>query len=489
MTFDLRPYQLESITGVRNMFARGVKKGLLHLPTGAGKTEIFIKIVSLMLPRNKRCWVVTRGRELCFNAKDRFEKRGIKCSMLMGNESFDASCLTTIVSIDTWLKRHERLGIEPDLIVIDEAHFAGSPQFEQLSTVYPNAYYLAVTATPWPTKSIRHVAEEWLAPVDHATLVSQGFLLPAKVFVPFTPKLSGVRVKAGEYVDEDLMDVLGQGKIYGDIAKHYVQIAKKSPAFCFCINVKHSVEMADYFNGLGIRAQHVDAETCKDDREAAILRLKAGDLDVVTNCNILSTGVDVPSIRAILSCRPTKSRILWVQQAGRGTRLHPGKEFFYLMDHGNNIQENGFIETYQEPTLDGRPKGKSKKVQTIATYSCKTCFGIFAEPFLNCPQCGAIRTQRNADIKTDEKAELQEVNALTYAQRTIPAKDWFEVMSTVTRAYINGYKRQYIFVKLKDTFDERRAKQYSSRAVVDAITRTIDEDQVLQGLEKPRGFG
>lgn len=61
------------------------------------------------------------------------------------------------------------------------------------------------------------------------------------------------------------------------------------------------------------------------ERDRILTELAAGDLDVVTNCNVLTEGFDAPALRCLLMARPTKSSALYTQMIGRGTRLHPGK--------------------------------------------------------------------------------------------------------------------------------------------------------------------
>lgn len=489
MTFSLRPYQHDAIDQIRGKYLNGVKKVLLYGMTGFGKSEVFCHIAHEMTRRGKYCFVVTRGRELVYNAYLRLRKREIDAGILMAGNEFVPDKFCYVISIDTLNRRAGKLEHTPDLIVVDEAHFAGAASFIKLSETYPNAFYLGVTATPWQKESITHIASEWVAPVTYDALVAQGFLVPSKTYAPILHDLKGVKIRAGDYADDELWSVMDKRAVYGNIMDSYVRITDKAKALCFCVNVQHSKNMAEVFNANGIRATHLDATSSDQCRRDAIRDLKDGTISVITNCNILSTGVDIPELRCIISARPTKSRILWVQQAGRGSRPTLSKEFFYLMDHANNVKEHGFIEEFIPPMLGGKPKYKGTGVTPVKT--CRGCLAVIINTAKVCPYCNT-RFETEQELHVKKLSEMEEAIRYTYETYAIligmddREKD---VMAKLTTTAYNGhYKRSYIYIKARELYGEWRAKKLSAREIIDHYTTQIELASERRGLEKPRGF-
>lgn len=487
---QLRDYQERAIHDIRALYASGKKKVLLQLPTGAGKTEIFCYIAREMVRRRKLCFVVTRGRELVYNAYERLLARGVDAGIIMAGNAFVSGKFCYVLSIDTVIRRSFVPDNTPELCILDEGHFAAAPSFKKLSEQFPHAYYLPVTATPWQQGSIRHVANDWVSPITYDGLVAKGFLVPSKVYAPIDLDLSEVRTKAGDYREDDLMKAVDKTHVYGNIIKYYAEITVKAPALCFCVNVEHSKNMEAIFNAHGIRARHLDAGSSDSDRKQATRLLGEGSLDVITNCNILSTGIDLPQLRCIVSARPTASRILWVQQAGRGSRPSPDKSFFYLMDHANNTRTHGFIEEHQDPLLDGKPKAK-KSTGVPAVKTCKNCYAIVLSATRKCEQCGYDFEAAARALRIKEDAELLELTRGAYEDATLDIdEDYLDLArEVIEKAYVRGYKRSYIYVALNTHLETYLAAQLSAREVVDFIVAQIEQDRTCKGLEKSRGFG
>jgi hypothetical protein len=106
------------------------------------------------------------------------------------------------------------------------------------------------------------------------------------------------------------------------------------------VNVAHAKNVCEAFTAAGIRSSAVWGEMPRDERRTTLERFSNGDLDVITNCNVLTEGFDEPRIAAIIMARPTKSKLLYAQMVGRGTRLHQGKEDLLVIDIADNSIEH-----------------------------------------------------------------------------------------------------------------------------------------------------
>jgi superfamily II DNA or RNA helicase len=193
-------------------------------------------------------------------------------------------------------------------------------------------------------------------------------------------------------------------QLTGKVVEHWKKIVVDRPTICFAVNVHHSRLLVERFMQAGIPAEHCDADVPDKERNEIIARLERGETKVVCNVGIFCTGVDIPSLGAIIMARPTQSKNLFIQQAGRGTRPSPGKENCILLDHAGNIGRHGLPTDEPPVDLDGRIKEKS----IGETKLCKECFCSYRGA--KCPECGSEPPEVVREIKEsdDELKELVE---------------------------------------------------------------------------------
>src|SRR5438093_7852055 len=129
------------------------------------------------------------------------------------------------------------------------------------------------------------------------------------------------------------------------LVKAYRDFASRRRAIVFCVDVNHAKDVHHAFTEAGIAAATVWGELSRDDRRNVLARFSAGEVDVVTNCNLLTEGFDEPRVDCVLMARPTRSKLLYAQMVGRGTRLHPDKTDLMVIDVADNSK------THQLPGL------------------------------------------------------------------------------------------------------------------------------------------
>lgn len=404
---NCREYQTQSLDSIRELFAEGYTKVLLWLATGAGKTFVFCLMIKRSVKRGKRCLIVVRGRKLVDQASARLFRENVAHGVLMsGHWNYQPLQKVQVCSIDTLIARNLRP--EADLIIIDEAHLATSAGFKEFLAKYPNTHMIPVTATPWTDSGLTHVAQKIVHPITMEQLIDEGYLAPFRYFAPSEPDLSEVKVSSStkDYVNNQLADAMVKGKLTGSIIDHWKKLAWDRKTLLFAVNIKHSKMLTERFNAAGIPAEHCDADVSDAERNEVIARLESGETMVVCNVGIFCTGVDVPALGAVVMARPTKSRNLYIQQAGRGTRLSEGKEDCLLLDHAGNISAHGFPTYEPEVNLDGEKAGTEKR--ELNPKICKNCFAVYQAP--KCPECGTEAPPTPvAEIKEtdDELKELK----------------------------------------------------------------------------------
>lgn len=373
-----------------------------------------------------------------------------------------------VCSIDTIYRR--KLLPKADLIIIDEAQDATSEGYHWLANAYPDAYFLPVTATPYCIKSLEHVAQKIIRPITFKELIEQNYLVAPKYYAPSIPDLTGVKTKQGDFDVFQLDEILNQSHPIGDIVSSWKNLANGRPSIAFAVSIKHSLSIAAAFNASGIPAIHIEASHSDKEREEAIKRLESGEIKVISNVGILCVGVDIPSISCVIMARPTKSYSLFIQQAGRGSRIYPGKSDFLILDHGGNTLRHGLITEDREGSILPIPKSKNKE-PSIKT--CEDCYAVYSVHSKSCPECG---TENEAAKNSREDKAANPITA------GIEDADLFHLQIIARRATLRdiqkrkNYKRGWVWHQLKEIFGEDIATKYEpKRKVPDWIYRSTSK--------------
>jgi DNA repair protein RadD len=449
----LRPYQEQALNEIRAHYANGRKKVLLKLPTGSGKTLIFCTVLKSVHAKGHKAIMVVRGKALVDQASQRLEREGVPHGVQQaGHWRAMPDEPIQICSIDTLYRR--KIAPDAHLIVIDECHMASSPSFRWLLDNYDENFILGVTATPYSKGGLRHIADEMVAPISMTELIAQGYLVPAKYYIPSKIDLSGLAIdkKTGDYALGPLESRMDSAILFGDIIASYRRLGEDRPTLCFAVSVAHSIHLMENFNAAGIPSAHIEADTSLEARQKIIGELEANRIKIICSVGTMTTGVDIPCVSCIIMARPTKSYTLYVQAMGRATRTFPGKENFIVLDHAANIEEHGLIENEREIDLDGK-ESKERKIQIVM---CKQCFRAFVGTV--CPSCstnkkGSSNEERNTS--TDERVELVEVKSTVDLEK---ARINSFVEKTIEKARRRNYKAGWVYHQLKERFGDKHAK-------------------------------
>ena len=220
-------------------------------------------------------------------------------------------------------------------------------------------------------------------------LIEMGFLVRTRVWAPTTPDLRGVHTNQGDYVLHELADRVDRPELVGDIVTHWHRLGERRKTVVFATSVAHSIHLKDEFVKSGVRAEHIDGKTPKEERDEILRRLSTGDLELVTNCMVLTEGVDMPSVSCCVLARPTKSMGLYRQMAGRVIRPFPGKPDALILDHAGATLRHGFVEDPVRWTLDPDTKAETPAHEARNRTD-------LASRLVACTKCSAIRTAGKA---------------------------------------------------------------------------------------------
>lgn len=387
---DLRDYQSKAVEAVRDAYRNGSKAPLLVAPTGAGKTVIFSYITHAASQRGNRTMILVHRAELLAQTHKALEKMGVAHGLVASGRTPDPTQNVQVASVQTLIRRLDKFPA-PDLIIVDEAHHASAGSWQAVIKAYPDARLLGVTATParLDGKGLSSSFDTLINGPEVIDLIEQGWLCRPVYYAPSTVDMTGAKTTAGDWNRKEAEERTNKPKITGDAVTHYQRICAGAPAVVFCVSVAHAENVAAAFNSAGYKAAVLDGTLAPDVRASRVNALASGDLHILTSCDIISEGFDLPRVTAAILLRPTQSLSLHLQQIGRVLRPSENKPRAYILDHVGNCLRHGFAEEPREWTLDGiKKKTKREQADDVEKYKqCPTCFAVHL-PAPICPQCG-----------------------------------------------------------------------------------------------------
>lgn len=444
MKITPRPYQATGIAEIRQSFADGHKATLYVLPTGGGKTVTFSVVTQKTAERKKVVWILVHRIELLRQAYRDITALGIDAGLINAKYSPSYHNAVQIASVQTLVNRMH-LYPKPDLIIIDEAHHSTAGTWRKIIETNPQAHVLGVTATPERGDGTG-LGRKWGGVFDDLIigpqiyeLIADAYLVKPRIKHPNTViDLSAVKITdKGDYNSEQLAVVMDKPTITGDAVKYYQHYAHCQPAVAFCVNIQHAEHVAEQFREAGYRAQSVDGKMTDEQRKYILDGLANGRLHVVTSCDLISEGTDIPAIACAILLRPTQSLSLYLQQVGRALRPMYAKDYDLLtlegrqsaiangpkpngaliLDHVGNILLHGAPQEHREWTLEGvkrRKRMNGENEALLAKYDqCKECFAIY-DPAPECPECGWQKPVKEAKA---QPISVQDGELVDYVDR------------------------------------------------------------------------
>ncbi len=334
-SMQLRPYQLDAISCIKSTF-KTKERQFIVLPTGAGKTITFLQYAK---ENHERILIIVPSRQLLnqvyetallFFEEDEISRKGDRYSE---NPSKVHICIINSIN-DKY--REFITGQYFDLVVIDEAHHIQAKLYKKCLDKFVFApKFLGVTATP--SRSDGKLLEELLHccsfQITVEELIEQKYLSDVEGYrVKTNIDISDVDSHNGDFSITELYKRLScdsRNRLIVDICQKEM---KERKTLIFCINVKHAKEISKLLNENGLSCKAIYGEMPSYQKEYILRSFREGNIQFLTNCQILTEGFDEPSISGILLARPTRSRSLFLQMIGRGLRIFTGKENCKIVD-------------------------------------------------------------------------------------------------------------------------------------------------------------
>ncbi len=319
----------------------GLTKGLVVLATGLGKT--FLSALDAKQFKANKLLFVAHREEILKQSLNSYKRvMPNKTSGLYQAGNKDTTSDFIFASIQTLGKTENLSQFDPthfDYIVVDEFHHVGAKSYKNLVDYFKPKFFLGLTATPNRSDNV-----DILQYCGNNEIYRKDLIDGIDLELLCNFEYHGINDKYVDYTkitwrnkkfDLDELDK----SLNSDSRTSYIfekwKSLKQSRTLGFCSSIKHCERMSSFFNNQGYKTLSVHSQSSIN-REGAINKLKNGEIDVLFTVDLFNEGVDIPEIDTLLMARPTESKIIFIQQLGRGLRLHSNKNVVRVVDFIGN---------------------------------------------------------------------------------------------------------------------------------------------------------
>ncbi len=426
----LREYQQAAVDQVFREW-ESARSVCLVLQTGGGKTETAMAIIERA---GLRTLFTVHRKELLRQSYERLGRHfgPENCGVIAAGWPSNPGAQIQIAMLQTLVARDSRP--EAELVVHDECHHLMADDFREVVVHYSHARWLGLTATPERAdgKPLGDLFERLVVGSNYSSLLQMGFLVPCQVF-------------RANFEQE-----MGEGT---SLAQHPVKAyelhSRGTQAIAFCPNVKLAYEQAEQFSAAGYPAECIEADTKKSDRLLAMQRFRSGELRVLTNVNIMTEGLDLPSVETVILGRAFRHVSAYLQAVGRVLRPAPGKEKAICIDLTGASYQHGLPTENRAYSLEGEG---IRRVTKEPVTTCQECGATYEGRLLTCPCCGFVKPSKTPRPPIIYSLELQEVWAGENTPVEAKEREWKRLMQF---AEGRGYGLAWAATQYEKSFGER----------------------------------
>jgi superfamily II DNA or RNA helicase/diadenosine tetraphosphate (Ap4A) HIT family hydrolase len=337
------PYdiQLRAMDALETTRQKGNQSGLIVLATGLGKT--WLSAFDSNRDEFRRILFVAHREEILSQARNTFRRvhEGARFGYFTGQRR-DRDADITFASVQTLSRSKHLQTFEPtefDYIVMDEFHHASARTYRTLIDYFEPKFLLGLTATPERTDGgdlLQLCQENLVYRCDLVEGIEKDLLCPFQYFgVPDDVNYEQIPWRSHRFDEKVLTDHLATEVRAQNVLEQYQSKAGQK-TLAFCCSKLHADYMKNYFKQRNVRAASVHSGENSDPRTMSLEKLEQGELDIIFSVDMFNEGLDIPSIDTVMMLRPTESRLLWLQQLGRGLRKSSNKEYLTVIDYIGN---------------------------------------------------------------------------------------------------------------------------------------------------------
>lgn len=358
-----RYYQVEAIEAVQKFWRedRSGRHPLIVAGTGTGKTFMTERLLHEEALAGKRCiWLAHLDELITQPFKDfvrEYPHMAPRCGIVKAGRG-ESYYSQVIFASKQSLIRPKRLRPvlkvgHPDIVVVDEAHYSMSKEYQKLlaELIGPDTRVLGLTATPEAAGKAR-MSDYWQIVYSYDLLrsIDEGFNLRPYAGIYLPPELDVAKMAMRSTTMDDSWAELARNHIVEWTVNAIQQrhefeslpLRGDKVSVCleeidgavgvYCTNIQQAEETAEAMNRAGLRTVVFKAGMDSRERDSNFNALREGRVKHFTNCELVTVGTDVPRLQAIVGARAFGSRNLYMQTLGRAVRRFSGQERAYFLD-------------------------------------------------------------------------------------------------------------------------------------------------------------
>lgn len=507
-SISLRPYQEKCLEKIESLFdlVSPINCYCFVLPTGAGKSVIigaaihsilhtfeWDKLSILVCSWSRR--IIKQDFEKCMLLNDHINVD----YMQQGDNKYfainKASGLPIVDFCTVQALPNFDIGKTYDVIIVDECHkmYTGSAGYKEIVSRMQNSngklrnrdsptLVLGFTATPYRNRKETVLGGEMFLPVEelvtYGSLIDNGYLVPPEYIKCALFELDREKLDLNSIGDFSSESMEKQCKraltaIANTIISTHERGSQKVgraactlvflPTLRICDEVLSTLKKLEKKDNKKFTVDVIKGETDEEDREEIIC-----NCDIILNCGVLTTGVDITRVTSLVICRATKSWTLWKQIVGRGLRLHPGKSRCFVIDCGGNVEQFG--DDLDRQMSCGGVEAKSLPIMS----ECPKCHRYVHTSVKECPFCGEM-------LRTDEQIHALKLQRLYFEGGLLPVESFSEKIVHIPnkgkRCVVTvkfAYGRQRTFTFSEHPFSQEKYKEY-----VDVLSHANNPKEIL----------
>ncbi len=359
---------------------------MTHLPTGGGKTVIFVSIINEFIKRGKYALVLAHRTELIKQTAAHLIKQNMAPGIIKSKVDPDPLAYVQVASVQTLIRRKKMPNAQ--LVIVDEGHHCQEDNsYGKILKRFPNAYIIAVTATPYRLSGHGFpMFSKLITGPSIKEMVSNGWLLDYDYYAMPAPNMESIEISAGDYKRTSASKAMQLAPVF----ETYCLKAYGKKGIIFAVDKEHAYSLSEEFNRWGVKAAVIVDDTPDDVRQSFDKDFKNNKLTVLINVGIYTEGYDCPDIDFVQLARPSKSLGLIIQMIGRVLRvdnsiiqhcktreerleaiLNSGNKRAIILDNAGIILDHGMFDEpidWNEHFQGTRGKKKTAEEDFIMTY-------------------------------------------------------------------------------------------------------------------------
>lgn len=393
---SLRPYQESVVLKARDVLSRGVKRFILVMSTGAGKSRTACHIIESAVNKGHSCIVLVNRDRLVKQWDAVMDELGLKHGVIQyGVEPNDEPI--QIASVDSYVSRLDK---KFDIVISDECQYSLGDNYRSCIE-QQDGISIGLTATPTKLNGdgFKDLYDELIEGISMLELQRLGYLCQLDIYSPNPPDVD-LEVIDGDFNQAQYMRKVGGVARLDNAVEMYRHHIDGKRTIIFAVNIADSKAISKRFTDSGIQSKCIHSQQSQNTQDKILSEFCDNEFKVLVSVNILSEGADFPWLEAAIDLAPTASLARYLQKYGRLLRTYPGKDKAVILDLAGSYWIHGAPWNDHKWSLDGNKASKQSITEAILSIRlCTSCGRNYNAAQDSCPYCNEPKTKSKRLIK------------------------------------------------------------------------------------------